>query len=150
MIEHSLLPAIALALVTGVLMWIGVKRSARRILQQQFTTDIDPGGPLVECEIRFVADEASTPCGVRLTPAGWYMCRPPSAVARRYSISGVPYLKRPVLIPWTLLEYHYGRFPLRGWLRFDVPSAKATFFIRQRVAMDLLRDAGRPLPSAGV
>jgi hypothetical protein len=146
MTEMSPLAALVLALVTAFLIWFGVKRSARRILEQQFSTDIDPAGPLVECQVRFVPDEASTPCGVRSTPDGWYMCRPPSAIARRYSISGVPFLKRPMLIPWPLLEYHYARFPLHRWLRFDVPSAKATFFVRQNVAMDLLRDAGRPPP----
>jgi hypothetical protein len=146
MIKMSPLAALALALVTALLMWIGIKRSARRILDQQFGTDIDIDAPLVECQVRFVPDEASTPCGVRAAPAGWYMCRPPSAATKRYSISGVPFLKRPVLIPWTLLEYHYARFPLHGWLRFDVPSAKATFFVRKNVAMDLLRDAGRPPP----
>jgi hypothetical protein len=122
------------------------RRSSRHVLQTQFATAIEPDGPLAECKIRFPIEEADTPCLVRAMPAGWYMASSAELVAKLHWTSGVPYLKQPVLIPWGLLEYRLAKFPLRRWLRFDIPSAKVTFFVRRSVATAVLREAGRPLP----
>ncbi|HYM03143.1 MAG TPA: hypothetical protein VET85_09370, partial [Stellaceae bacterium] len=94
----------------------------------------------------FPIGEATTPCQVRATRAGWYMVSPAEALAKRHWISGVPLLEQPVLIPWAQLEYRRAKFPLFRWLRFDIPTAKVTFFVRTSVALNLLREADRPLP----
>jgi hypothetical protein len=61
-------------------------------------------------------------------------------------VTGPSYLTKPVLIPWSALEYGLAKFPLWGWVRFDVASAKVTFFVRRKVAAELLQTAGQPLP----
>jgi len=143
-----------LAAVVFVLVWVGLARSlaprwSRHNLQAQFGATIEPGGPFVECNVRFVPDEAHTPCIAKATPAGLYLASPEEALAKRtWSVEagGLPCLTKPVLIPWSVLTYHPAKFPLWGWLRFDIPSAKVVFFPRQKVATELLRQAGQPLP----
>jgi hypothetical protein len=144
--------ALLLVVVWALAVRVVKKRDGKRILQQQFAAPVEPGGPFTVCKLLFPPEEGFTPCVVRATQTGWYMFSPEELRARRRGIlqySGIRYLAKPVFIPWNLLEYRYAKFPLRGWwLRFDVPSANATFFVRHRVALELLRAAGRPLPSA--
>jgi len=143
-----------LAVLVFVLVWVALARAlgprwSRRNLQAQFRATMEPGGPFVKCNVRFVPDEAHTPCLAKATPAGLYLVSPAEALARRnWSVEagGLPCLTEPVLIPWSLLTYHPAKFPLWGWLRFDIPSAKVVFFVRRKVATELLRQAGQPLP----
>jgi hypothetical protein len=144
---------VLVAIIVLVLVWLWsvkvlIPIQSRRNLQQQFGAAIEPAGPFVECNVRFVPDEAHCPCIAKATPAGLYLVSPKEALAGRGWITGPPlvYLTEPVLIPWSALEYQPAKFPLWGRIRFDVPSAKATFFVRRKPATELLRDAGRPLP----
>ena len=146
-IAKTALAAAVLAAVWFLAMRTSTRRDTRRILQEKFATAIEPDGTLTACKIRFPIEEAATPCLVRATRAGWYMVSPAEALAKRPWSSGVPLLEEPVLIPWTQLEYRRTRFPFLRSLRFDIPSAGVTFFVRKSVALALLREADRPLPT---
>lgn len=65
---------------------------------------------------------------------------------RLWGVMGPSYLTKPVLILWAALQYGPAKFPLWGWVRFDVASARVTFFVRRKVATELLQTAGQPLP----
>lgn len=141
-----------LIVIVVVLMWVGLvmalaPRQSRHNLQRQFATTLDPGGPFVKCNVLFVPDEFRTPCIAKATPAGLYLASPEKALARRlWGVMGPSYLTKPVLIPWSALEYGQAKLPLWGWVRFDVASAKVTFFVRRKMATELLQTAGQPLP----
>jgi hypothetical protein len=143
-----------LAVIVLILVWFGLARVhgprlSRHNLEQQFRATIELESPFVECNVRFVPDESHTPCIAKATPAGLYLVSPEEALAKRvWGSAGVEpsYLTEPVLIPWSVLEYGPAKFPLWGWIRFDVHSANATFFIRRKAATELLRQGGQPLP----
>jgi hypothetical protein len=144
----------SIAVVASFLMWAGLiwflkPRFSRGNLQSQFAAPIEPAGPFIECNIRFVPDEMHTRCIALATPAGLYMSSPPQALAEPSSIfrSYDSNLIEPVLIPWSVIEYGPAKFPLWGSTRFDVPSANVTFFVRRKAATELLRQACQPLPS---
>ncbi len=147
----SYVTLLAVGVLVLVWLWTGkvlVPIQSRRNLQQQFSASIEPAGPFVECNVRFIPDEAHCPCIAKATPAGLYLVSPKEALAERGWITGpqLVYLTEPVLIPWSALEYQPAKFPLWGRIRFDVPSAKATFFVRRKAAAELLSQAGQPLP----
>jgi hypothetical protein len=144
----TLLPVIVLVLVWVAVARVIVPLQSRHNLEQQFPAAIEPDGPFLECNVRFIPDEASTPCIAKATPAGLYMVSPKEALAKRHWVTGplLCYLDEPVLIPWSALEYQRSKFPLWGGIRFDVPSANATFFVRRKAAVELLRQGGRPIP----
>jgi hypothetical protein len=143
---------VLLAVIVVVLVWVGLvmalaPRQGRHNLQQHFPATVEPAGPFVQSNVLFVPDESHTPCIVKATPAGLYLASPEKAFARRiWGVTGPSYLTKPVLIPWSALEYGLAKFPLWGWVRFDVASAKVTFFVRRKVAAELLQTAGQPLP----
>jgi hypothetical protein len=147
-ITMTLLPVLVLALV-----WLAVGRvlvpiQSRRNLARQFPAAIEPAGPFVECNVRFMPDEAPTRCIAEATPAGLYMVSTQESLAQRRWLTGpmVCYLDVPVLIPWSELKYQPSLFPLWGGIKFDVLSAKAVFYIRRKAAIELLRQGGRPIP----
>ncbi|MGA7074509.1 hypothetical protein [Bradyrhizobium sp.] len=143
---------VLLAMIVVVLVWVGLvmalaPRQGRHNLQQHFPATVEPGGPFVQSNVLFVPDESHTPCIAKATPAGLYLASPEKAFAMRiWGVTGPSYLTKPVLIPWSALKYGLAKFPLWGWVRFDVASAKVTFFVRRKVAAELLQTAGQPLP----
>ena len=146
----SIMALVAFIVLLLVWLWCGkilIPLQSRQNLQEQFGAAIELAGPFVECNIRFVPDEAHCPCIAKATPAGLYLVSPKEALAERGWITGpqLVYLTEPVLIPWSALEYQPAKFPLWGRIRFDVPSAKATFFVRRKAATELLSQAGQPL-----
>ena len=143
----SLLAIVALVLVWAGCVWILRPLQSRRNLQRQFRAAIEPDGPFVQCKVRFAPDEGSTPCIAKATRAGLYMVSPKETLAKRSWLSySVYYLTEPVLIPWSVLKYRRSIYPLWGGIKFDVPSAKATFYIRRKLAIELLRQGGQPIP----
>ena len=128
-----------------ILVWRMAKSNGRSILQREFAAVHDPGGPYTACKVRFPIEEMSTPVIVRVTLAGWYMVSPPEEVAKWSWTNNVPYLREPVFISWSQLQYAPANFPMSRWIRFDVVGTKVLFFVRKDVALPLLREAGRPL-----
>ena len=143
----SPLAAALLVLVTVGLIWLNRKRDTRVILRDRFRTAQVPGDPLTECEVRFPLDDLPTPCVAHASAAGLYLVSSREQIAKRRWGNPVPLLKQQVLIPWPELHYYRARFPLQSWLRFDIRNTKATFFVRESVAMELLRAAAQPLPA---
>ncbi len=144
----SPLIAILVVLATVGLIWLSRARNARAILQARFRTSHAPVSPLIPCDVRFPLDELSTPCVAHASPAGLYLVTPPDQIAKWHWGRNTPFLKQPVLIPWTQLHYYPAKFPMRNWLRLDIRSTQATFFIRENVAVELLRAAGQPVPAS--
>jgi hypothetical protein len=135
-----------LVIIFAAVMWWSGKLNARWILENKFPAASDPGGPYTECEIRFPTADVPAPCMVRATHEGWYMFTPKEKRAKWRWVNNVPFLNKAVFIPWTSLECSQAKFPMRNWLRFDVKSTKAIFFVRKEVALTLLAEAGRPVP----
>lgn len=147
----SLSPIGAALAVTAVIAIVAyaASRDPKRILLRDFAAVIEPEGEKTACEIRFPTEDAATPCAVQATPAGWYMVTPQPVLAKYGGwLSAVPLLPRPVFIPWSALHYRRASFPLANWLKFEIRSAQVTFFVRRSVALELLRNAGRPPPEA--
>ena len=134
------------ALAVLALMWWGGRNSSRGIITRKFGTTFDPGGPYTECKVQFVLDDLPAPCVVRTTGEGWYMVTPESARRRWNWANNVAFLRQPVFIPWTALEYSPAKFPMSSWVRFDVTGTKATFFVPRNVALPLLQAGGMPPP----
>jgi hypothetical protein len=138
--------AVMVIFIAGLMWWSG-KLNARWILEKRFPATTDPGGPYTECEIRFPTADVPTPCMVRVTPEGWYMFTPQEMRATWRWVNNVPFLRKPVFIPWASLECSEAKFPMRDWLRFDVKQTRAIFFVRKNVGLPLLEAAQRPLPA---
>ena len=136
--SEGALAAIALVLVMAAAIGFNWTRNEKRILQQRFAATIEPDGPSLPCEIRFATEEATTPCIVKPSNAGWYMSSPLEGAPDRSWNVVRPYLRRPVLIPWSVLEYGPAKFPLLNWVRFEIPSTKVIFFVRENVARHIL------------
>jgi hypothetical protein len=98
--------------------------------------------------VRFPLATGSTPCVAHASEVGLYLFTPPEMLRKWRWVNNIPFLKRPVFIPWSQLEYRCASFPARNWLRFDIRNTKATFFVRRTVALVLLRMAGRPPPTS--
>ena len=139
----------AIPVVVLVALWlrfikVTAPRYARRVLLDRFATDAAPDGPLTKCSVLLAGEEASTPALACATNAGWYMVSPDDAIARKSWTWNYPLLEHPVLIPWDVLKIGPAKFPFTwSWMRFDLPSAKATFFVQKQVAAQMLREAGR-------
>ena len=140
--------AVALLLVAVGLILINRKRDTLSILESRFRAADPPEGlPAVECDIRFPLAEVSTPCVAQVSQEGLYLISTQEQIAKRRWVINVPLLKQQVFIPWSELDYHRARFPMRNWFRFDLHNTKACFFVRHSVATELLHAAGRPLPT---
>jgi hypothetical protein len=137
----------AVLVVAAFLMVINFKRDTRAILQKQFPAPDTPDGPMTVCELRFPLAEVSTPCVAHASKAGLFMVSTKEEMAKWRWVNNVPYLKQPVFIPWSRLDPYRARFPMRNWVRFDIRGTKATFFMRQDPAVELLRIGAQPLPS---
>jgi hypothetical protein len=147
------LAAVAVAAFAALLMWINYVRDTRRVLVKLFAARETPDGALVDCELRFPLYEVSIFCRAHAGETGLYMERAPDAPdvgtkgagTRRGRFSHRGDLDRPVFIPWWRLEHRRARFPMRGWVRFDIVNTKSSFFLRDAKALELLRAAGRTL-----
>ena len=141
----SPLVAVLVVLVTVGLIWLNRGRDALSILQTRFRASHTPEGPLVECEVRFPLTEMPTPCVAHASEAGLYLFSTKEMVTKWRWTRNIPFIKQQVWIPWSELDYRRAGFPMENWLRFDIRNTKGTFFIKQAVALELLRAAGQPL-----
>jgi hypothetical protein len=126
----TMMPKIlAILLVVGVFIY-GWYRNDLRRLTRDFTCQQSFDGTLERCIVRFPVDETSTECVLGATSEGLYMSSSTDALQRnrrwsfRYHV-----IRTPLFIPWSRMQISDAKFPMRGYLRFSVPSNKANFFI---------------------
>jgi hypothetical protein len=137
------LAIVAMAAFAACLMWINAVRDTHAVLVRLFTAREAPEGALIDCELRFPLYDAATACRAHAGATGLYMAGVPGVGARRGWFAHCGDLDRPVFIPWWRLEYRRARFPMRGWVRFDILNTKSSFFLRDTMALELLRANGR-------
>jgi hypothetical protein len=146
MASHLSALVIALVMLAALgLICLNRGRDTRAILQNRFRASQAPDGALTECEVRFPLGELPTPCVAHASEVGLYLVSSTEQVAKWRWNNNVPFLKQPTFIPWTELHYYRARAPLQSWLRFDIRNTKATFFVCETVALELLRAAGWPM-----
>src|ERR1700744_1743579 len=140
-------PFLAIVAVGGfvaLLMWITAVRDTRSVLLRLFAARETPDGALIDCELRFPLYKVSTLCRAHAGETGLYMVGVPGAAdagTRRGWFSNRGDLDRPVFIPWWRLEHRRARFPMQGWIRFDIVNTRSSFFLRDAKALELLRAA---------
>jgi len=138
----------AILIVIGVIFY-GWNRNDLRRLTRDFSSKYPFDGALEGCIIRFPLDEASTDSVLGSNSEGLYMSSTIDALNKSKRWSWRYYaIRTPIFIPWDCIEIHDAKFPMRRYLRFNVPSNKATFFVPRETGRQLLKNAGRPLNPA--
>ena len=138
-----MLKIFAVILVVGAFFY-GWHRNDLRKLTRDFTCKEPFEGLLHHCVVRFPVDEMGTDCMLGASSDGLYLSSSIDALEknRRWSFR-YHVIRTPIFIPWKSMQIGDARFPLRGHLRFTVPSNKTTFFIPRETGRLLLASAGR-------
>jgi hypothetical protein len=137
-----MLNILAVLLVVGAFVY-GWYRNDLRRLTRDYACKEPYDGVLEHCIVRFPVDEAGTDCMLGASSDGLYMSSSVDALEKnrrwswRYHV-----IRTPILIPWNCIQISDARFPMRGHLRFSVPSNKATFFVPRETGRLLLTSAG--------
>jgi len=127
----------------GVIIY-GWYRNDLRRLTRDYTCKEPFDGALEDSLIRFPLDEASTETVLGANSEGLYLSSSIDALKKNRRWSFRYYVIRtPIFIPWNCMQIGDAKFPMRGHLRFSVPSNKANFFIPREVGRLLLTSAGR-------
>jgi|ERR1700677_1847025 hypothetical protein len=138
-----LLKILATLLVISVFIFLWHRNGLRR-LTRDFACKEPFDGALVGCIIRFPPDEWNTDALLGANGAGLYMSSSIEALKQNRRWSFRYYVIRtPIFIPWHCIETRDGRFPMRKYLVFTVPSNKATFLVPRETGRELLEQAGR-------
>jgi hypothetical protein len=128
----------AILIVIGVIFY-GWYRNDLRRLTRDYASKYPFHGALESCIIRFPLDEASTDSVLGSNSEGLYMSSSIDALNKNKRWSWRYYVIRtPIFIPWDCIEIHDAKFPMRRYLRFNVPSNKATFFVPRETGRQLL------------
>lgn len=141
---------LAIFLVACILVY-GWYRNDLRRLTRDFACKVPFDGPLERCLIQFPVDEASTDCELGANGEGLYMSSPVDALEknRRWSFR-FHVIRTPLFVPWKCIQITDAKFPLRRYLRFSVPSNKATIFVPRETGRILLVRAGQTMSSGDV
>jgi hypothetical protein len=140
-----MLKILAILIVFGAIFY-GWYRNDLRRLTRDYACKNPFDGPLEGCIIRFPLDEASTDAVLGSNSEGLYMSSTIEALNKNKRWSWRFYvIGTPIFIPWDCIQIQDAKFPMRRYLRFDVPSNKATFFVPREAGRQLLKNAGRPL-----
>jgi hypothetical protein len=134
----------AVLLVAGVFVYGWYRNDLRRLVRD-YACKEPFDGALQHCLVRFPLDEATTDCMLGANRDGLYMSSSIDALKknRRWTFRQ-HVIRTPIFIPWNRMQLTDARFPMRGHLRFSVPSNKATFFIPREIGQLLFASAGRP------
>ncbi len=136
----------AILIVIGVMIYRWYRNDLRR-LTRDYRCKAPFDGDLVSCIIRFPLDEASTETVLGASSEGLFMSSSIDALKRNKRWSYRYYVIRtPIFIPWHCIRIRDARFPMLRYLRFNVPSNKATFFVPRATGCQLLKNAGRAIP----
>jgi hypothetical protein len=138
-----MLKILAVLLVVGVFIY-GWYRNDLRRLTRDYACKKPFEGALEHCIVRFPLDEASTDCMLGANSDGLYISSSIEALekSRRWSWRNYA-IRTPIFIPWDCMQIGDAKFPMRGHLRFSVPSNKATFFVPRETGRLLLISGGR-------
>jgi hypothetical protein len=134
---------LAVLLVAGVFVYSWYRNDLRR-LARDYASEGPFDGTLKYCLLRFPLDDTSTECMLGANGDGLYLSSSNEALERnrrwsfRYHV-----IATPIFIPWDCVQVSDARFPMRGHLRFSVPSNHAIFFIPRDTARQLLASVGR-------
>jgi hypothetical protein len=129
-------------LVIGLMLYGWYRNDLRRITRGYARLESFDGA-LEPCIVRFPMGETGTDCMLGANREGLYISSSPDAVKKSSAWSHRYYaVKTPVFIPWSRLQIRDARFPMRGYLRFRVPSIQATFFVPGDTGNLLLKNAG--------
>jgi len=145
-LHGMVLKVLAVFIVIGVMIYSWHRNDLRR-LTRDYACKAPFDGRLESCLIRFSLDEASTDTELGVNGEGLFMSSSSDALIRnkrwsfRYHV-----IRTPLFIPWHCLQVRDAKFPMRRYLRFDVPSNQATFFIPRETGARLLKSAGLPGP----
>lgn len=82
-------------------------------------------------------------CGLGLWIYAWH--REAIEMSKRWMGKSYYVIRTPIFIPWDQMQYCEAKFPLHNYVRFTVPSNKATLFVPRETADLLLGRAGRRL-----
>jgi hypothetical protein len=134
---------LAVLLVVGVFGYAWYRNDLRR-LTRDYACNQPFDGALEHCIVRFPLDEASTDCMLGANSDGLYISSSIDALEKnRWWSSRYHVISTPIFIPWNYIQIDDAKFPMRGHLRFSVPSNKATFFIPRETGRLLLTNVGR-------
>ena len=138
-----MLKIFAVVLVVGAFFYSWHRNDLRK-LTRDFTCKEPFQGLLLHCVVRFPVDERGTDCMLGASSDGLYLSSSIDALEknRRWSFR-YHVIRTPIFIPWKSMQIGDAKFPLRGQLRFTVPSNNATFFIPREIGKLLLASAGR-------
>jgi hypothetical protein len=134
-----------------VLIFIGVMicgwyRNDLRRLTRDYACNVPFDGELESCIIRFPLDDASTETVLGANSEGLFMSSSIDAVKKNRRWSFRYYvITTPIFIPWHCIEIRDAKFPMRRYLRFNVHSNKATFFVPRETGRQLLKNASRAI-----
>jgi hypothetical protein len=139
-----MLEILAVLLVIGVFVYCWYRNDLRR-LTRDYACEEPFEGSLQHCLVRFPVDDASTDCMLGANRAGLYISSSIEALEKNrwWSASRYYVIRTPIFVPWNCLQIGDAKFPMRGHLRFNVPSNKATFFIPREIGRLLLTSVGR-------
>ena len=129
-----------------------------RRLMRDFPSREPFNGALVRSPVRFALADYSADCAIGANSDGLYIASAITAFKRLpwwtggYMWGGVYMVRRPLFIPWDSLQYSESKPPMRGYIRFDVPSLRigrsaVCFFIRREIGVQLLSGVGRQVSS---
>ncbi len=131
-------------LLAGAVVVYGWHRNDLRRLTRDYVCKEPFVSALERCIVRFPLDEASTDCLLGANSDGLYMSSSIDALkkSRRWSFRYYV-IRKPIFIPWDCMQIGDAKFPMRGYLRFNVSSNRATFFIPRETGRRLLTNVGR-------
>jgi hypothetical protein len=129
----------------GVIVY-GWHRNDLRRLIRDYACKEPFHGALEACIIRFPLDEEGTDAVLGANGEGLYLSSSADALDRNRRWAFRYYaIRTPIFIPWGSIRIHDARFPMRKYLRFNVRSSGATFFVPREAGRRLLGNAGRTL-----
>lgn len=140
-----MLEIFAILIFAGVMFYFWYRNDLRR-LTRDYSCKAPFDGELESCVIRFPLDEAGTDTVLGANSEGLFMSSSIDALKRnrrwsfRYYVIGTP-----IFIPWHCIQIRDAKFPMLKYLRFNVPSNKATFFVPRETGRRLLNTAGRSM-----
>jgi hypothetical protein len=138
-----MLKILAILMAIGVIFY-GWHRNDLRRLTRDYASKVPFDGALEGCIMRFPLDEASTDAVLGSNSEGLYMSSSIEAMKKSRRWSGRYYVIRtPLFIPWGHIRISDAKFPMRSYLRFNVPSNKANFFVPRETGRQLVENAGR-------
>jgi len=141
----TMLEIFAILIFAGVMFYFWYRNDLRR-LTRDYACTVSFNGDLESCIIRFPLDEASTDTMLGANSEGLFMTSSSDALKKnRHWSFRYHAIRIPIFIPWQCVQIRDAKFPMLKYLRFNVASNKATFFVPREAGRRLLKAAGRSM-----